>query len=337
MSVLINHEGPAREFLAAMASGRIPHAWMLSGQKGIGKAHFAHQAAMTLLDWNGATAAPEMLADASAGQAARLIAAGAHPDFHLLECLPRDEKLVKDVPRNEWPADAERRPSIGVAQVRALIAKLALKPALGLRHVIIIDALDNLEREGANALLKILEEPQGHTVFLCIAHAPDRLLPTIRSRCRMLRFAALDEAQMADALLRMMPNRSHSERSAIAALAEGSPGRALACADADYAAIMDLLKKIVAKGDADLQLRLVLSHAVSGKNARPAYQAMIDLAPHLAADVARKSTASSAAFAALAAHEQLVALGQQGRLDPSMAAMIGFEVGSIMAGLHQPH
>ena len=109
--------------------------------------------------------------------AARLVAAGSHPDLMRLERLARD-------------GGTELARSINVDQVRGLQRLFATTPSMSPWRAVVIDAIDDLERGGANALLKNLEEPPPNTVFLLVSHAPERLLPTIRSRCRLLRLVA---------------------------------------------------------------------------------------------------------------------------------------------------
>lgn len=336
MTLLINHDAPAREFLSTLQSGRLPHAWLLTGPEGLGKAHFAMQAALTLLEWKASDPAPDRLDIAGEGSAAKLIAADAHPEFLLMERPVRKEELprTKDLPRSEWPEDIERTGSIPVDLVRHMIGKLSMKPAISQYRVIIIDAIDDMAREAANAILKILEEPPEKTIFLCISHAPDSLLPTIRSRCRVLRFAPLGAADMDAFLQARFAAKPPADRAAIASLAEGSPGRALAQAHQDFGIISTLLQDIAKSGDLDNSLRNRLAAMVSGKTARDNYQAVLDAAPALAADIARQAPAAQA-LAAIEAHQALVRLGASGRIDPSMAPMIGFEIGTLLAGLSQ--
>src|SRR5690606_19534895 len=108
---------------------------------------------------------------------ARLLAAGSHPDFRMLERL---ERPTGGLARN-----------ISVDQVRSLGALLSVTPSMSPWRVIVIDSADDLETSAANALLKMLEEPPANTLFFLVSHAPGRLLPTIRSRCRRLDFARL--------------------------------------------------------------------------------------------------------------------------------------------------
>ena len=338
MTMLLNHETPTSAFLAAFASGRMPHAWLLTGPQGLGKASFAMAAALSLLDWKPGSRLPARLDMAQDTAAAKLVASDAHPEFHLLERPPRKEQLprIKDLVRAAWPDDLERAGNIPIDQVRALIGKLTLKPAISHYRVIIIDAIDDMERNAANALLKILEEPPAQTIFLCVSHAPDRLLPTIRSRCRVLRFAPLDVAQMDAFLTTTFPAMSDAHKMAVVAMAEGSPGRAVAQSAQDFGSIQDILMRIAKTGDADNVLRGQLARMISGKGARDTYFAVLDAAPALAAQIAR-TAGPQQSMAAIAAHGRLVTLGTSGRIDPSMAAMIGFEIGTILASLaHQP-
>src|SRR3546814_5355196 len=108
-----------------------------------------------------------------------LFRSGNQPEILTLERLPKDKG--KDLARN-----------ITIDQVRGMIRRLHLSLSLGHWRVIVVDAVDDLETDGANALLKTLEEPPARTLFLLVSHSPGRLLPTIRSRCRTLRFQPVD-------------------------------------------------------------------------------------------------------------------------------------------------
>jgi DNA polymerase-3 subunit delta' len=176
---------PARQaFSAAIESGSLHHAWIFAGPEGVGKAQFAMLAARYLLAGAGQ---PDDFSIPPRDRTQQLIDAGSHPDFKLLQRLPRDEKK---------PEQGLAR-SIRVDQIRELDHFLGMKATYSDRRVVMIDTADDLERPGAsNALLKNLEEPPAGTTFLLISHAPGRLLPTIRSRCRMLRFEPLDDTEM---------------------------------------------------------------------------------------------------------------------------------------------
>jgi DNA polymerase III subunit delta' len=201
-------------FYAAVDSGALHHGWLFTGPQGIGKASFAREAAIDLL---------ARAAEDNSGQRTRaLVDAGSHPDYRVLERLPKDGKPDGDLAR-----------SITIAQVRALQPLFATTPSLGPRRVVLIDAVDDLERAGANALLKNLEEPPAGTIFLLVSHAPGRLLPTIRSRCRLLRFEPLAGEEMLEALHDLVPEASDAEREVLVRAGGGSPGRALRFAGLD--------------------------------------------------------------------------------------------------------
>lgn len=216
-------------FEAAARGGQLHHAWLFAGAPGIGKASYAREAAHALL----ARAA----GNGSGDRTRSLIVAGSHPDFRVLERLPKDGKADGDLAR-----------SITIAQVRALQPLFATTPSLGPRRVVLIDAVDDLERSGANALLKNLEEPPAGTIFLLISQAPGRLLPTIRSRCRLLRFEPLGRDDMLAALGDALPEASDAEREALVRAGAGSPGRALRFAGLELGKI-DAALASIARGD----------------------------------------------------------------------------------------
>ena len=140
------------------------HAWLLAGAPGSRTGSFAQAAAAELVG----------AGDTTSG--------AFHPDIICLQREPKDEAKASD------GKPAELRRNITIAQIRALQKRLTTKPSTGMRRAVIIDTVDDLEQGASNALLKSLEEPPAGTVFLLVAHYPARLLPTIRSRCRLLRF-----------------------------------------------------------------------------------------------------------------------------------------------------
>ncbi|MGF1550679.1 MAG: DNA polymerase III subunit delta', partial [Sphingomonadaceae bacterium] len=234
---LHGHGEAVAAFAAALAGGALHHAWLLAGPPGIGKALFARLAAARFLaEGAGPAPAGEGLELAPDHPTARLVAAGSHPDLMLLERLPRDKKLAAG-PKSEWPGDAELARNISIAQVRSLHRLFDTTPSLSPRRAVIVDSIDDLERPAANALLKNLEEPPPESLFLLVSHAPQRLLPTIRSRCRLLRMKPLAEAEMKAALADALPEADAAEIEALAAAGEGAPGRALAWRGLDIAAL----------------------------------------------------------------------------------------------------
>jgi DNA polymerase III subunit delta' len=275
---LIGNE-PAREALAAaMASGALHHAWLIAGPEGVGKGSFARAAALRML---AAAAEPERLApgwDVPADtRTAHLFEAGAHPDYRALVRLPKDP---------DKPDEALAR-SITIAQVRSLQPLFATKPSLSERRVVVIDAIDDLERGGANALLKSLEEPPAGTIFLLVSHAPGRLLPTIRSRCRFLRFEPLADAQVAEIVRGALPEATASEIDALVRAGEGSPGRALHFAGLDLAALEAEMAALADSGDPSNAIRGRLAKLLGAKAAQPRYEAFLERAPSFIAERTR--------------------------------------------------
>lgn len=272
-------------FLSAMQGGALHHAWLLTGPQGVGKASFARIAALRML---AEAARPDALApgfDVPDDDRTRaLITAGSHPDYRELVRLPKDpDKPGQDLAR-----------SIPIAQVRALQPMFATTPSMSPRRVILIDSVDDLERPGAsNALLKNLEEPPAGTIFLLISHSPGRLLPTIRSRCRRLRFDPLDDAAMVDILRAELPNASDAEIEALVRAGDGSPGRALGYAGLDMAALDGVMTAIARDGDRTNAHRAKLAKALALKAAQPRYEAFLDRVPSFIAEASADRTGDS--------------------------------------------
>ena len=277
---LIGNDAARDAFVAAADGTALHHAWLLTGPEGVGTGMFAREMALRLL----ATALDgrsRMRGEIGEDhRVAQLMAAGAHPDYRELVRLPKDpDKPDQDIAR-----------SIKIDQVRTLQPMFATKPALSSRRVIVIDAIDDLERPGANALLKNLEEPPVGTIFLLVSHSPGRLLPTIRSRCRQLRFDPLTDDQVAAVVRTHIPEIEAAEVAALVAAADGSPGRALAYAGLSVAALDRDLSEIAATGDTDNRIRSRLAKSLAGKTAQPRYSVFLDRAPALIAATARTRT-----------------------------------------------
>ena len=227
---LIGHDSAEAALLGALRGARMHHAWMITGPEGVGKATLAFRFARRLLV--GASAGDTLALD-PAHPVARRVAAGAHADlFTLQRTVGSDNKRL----RNE----------IGVDDVRAVSAFLRLTPAEGGWRVVVVDRADELNRNAANALLKILEEPPARALLLLVCASPGRLPITLRSRCRRLALRPLADADMARLLAAYLPDLAEEERTRLAALAEGSPGRALLLRDAQGLALAGLVDQVLA-------------------------------------------------------------------------------------------
>jgi DNA polymerase-3 subunit delta' len=276
--MLLGNESARDALAAAMASGALHHAWLIAGPEGVGKGTFARQAAARMLAEG---SEPQKLSPGwevpPTTQTAHLIASGAHPDYRELVRLPKDAAK---------PDEALAR-SITIAQVRSLQPLFATKPSLSSRRVIVIDSIDDLERGGANALLKNLEEPPAGTIFLLVSHAPGQLLPTIRSRCRLLRFEALASEQVVMILRSELPEASASEIDSLVRAGEGSPGRALGFAGLEIAALERDMAELADTGDPSNAVRSRLAKLLGVKAAQPRYEAFLHRSPSFIAEQAR--------------------------------------------------
>lgn len=321
--MIIGQDRAVDQFASAWASRKLHHAWLIAGPKGVGKATFALAAARRVLaDAAGPAFDLPSVETPSDHPIVKLIDAGSHPDMRWLE------RLLKE--RGEGLAR-----SISVDQVRSLSELFDLSPALSDWRVAVIDAVDELEASGANALLKMLEEPPANCLFLLVSHAPGRLLPTIRSRCRRLDFQPLDDAAMTSVLEEQAPSLSEAERRRIIAMSFGSAGRALAFAELELAKLEDAALAILRQGDPTNARRSELALELGKKAAAERYAAFLDLAPSLIAREARQVEGHrrERALEAYAKARELAALAPRLSLDPAATV---FQIGGILAEVGTP-
>jgi DNA polymerase-3 subunit delta' len=232
---LAGQEAAEAAVLAAYASGRLPHAWLLSGPRGIGKATLAFRFARFVFAQGGK--------DLFAARAASLAVAPDHPAFRRVASGGHPDLLV--VERGFDPKRRRLRSVVVVEDTKAISGFLRLTPAEGHWRVVILDGADLMNRNAANALLKILEEPPERALLLLTSDNPGRLLPTIRSRCRILALRPLTEAAVLAELERYRPDLAPEDRLALARLGEGSVGRSLDLAAAGGIALYRRLVRLV--------------------------------------------------------------------------------------------
>lgn len=268
---LLGHQRQEEAFLTALRSGRMHHAWLLGGPEGVGKASFAYRAARFMLaegdPLRRAEAARDLAVPETEG-AARKVAAQSHPDLHLLRRIakPDGKSFTSNIP---------------VDLVRRIIDRFGSSAGEGGWRVAIVDSAEDLDRPGANALLKLLEEPPPRCLFLIVAHAPGRVLPTIRSRCRLLSFDPLGEDDVAQAgaiaLERMRLPYEASALKRAAALSEGSVKRALTYVDPETLALVEAVRaRLDALPSIDLTALLALGEDVAGKAGEADFAVMIE-------------------------------------------------------------
>ena len=320
---MVTLEGQDRaigRFREALDSGALHHAWLLAGPRGVGKATFARLAATRLL---AQAADPTVtlpgIATSDDHPIARYLAAGSHPDFRWVEREFNDK------------GDALRR-NISVDQVRKLGTFFNSTTSLSPWRAVVIDSVDDLEREGANALLKMLEEPPANSLFLLVAHNPGRLLPTIRSRCRRLDFQTLNDDAMMSVLSRELPQATGDDISRLVCIADGSVGRALGFASLDLAPLESAALAILRDGDPTNARRSNLGRGLTGKAGADRFAAFLHLVPSLIAREARHLGGAQQARAldAYAKARETAAIAQRLSLDPAATA---FQLGTILAAI----
>jgi DNA polymerase III subunit delta' len=251
------HQSAQATLLAAHNSDRLHHAWLITGTKGIGKATLAYRFARFLLSQPGKAGSedPGLFADElpaippqhldvdSDNSVVQRLAAGAHGNVMAIE-RQIDEK--KGTLKNE----------IGVNQIRALHHFFSKTASEDGWRIAIIDSVDELNRNAANALLKLLEEPPAKSILLLVSNAPGRLLATIRSRCQKLPMKLLDDADVETILSTRFPDLGDDQLKALARLADGAPGQAISFAAGDglmlYERLIGLMAALPRPGTAEV-------------------------------------------------------------------------------------
>jgi DNA polymerase-3 subunit delta' len=312
----IGQDAAWQEWLAAIASERMHHAWLLSGSKGLGKRAFARAAAAELVRLPGSPV-PEI---------------GGHPDIHILEHHPANDDEAKKKAEGK-PYQTKR--NITVDQVREMIRRLSTKPTLGDKRAIVIDPADDMEKGAVNAVLKALEEPPVGTFFLLVTHQPGRLLPTIRSRCRVLRFAALEADEIDSAIRRDVPQADASARAAAIAAAHGSPGMALDFVEHDLGDIYALMMRILRNGDRQFVLRGMLADAMGARPARNRQVATLELARSVLVHELRDAPRGKQ-LKIIEAHGTLARLSMQAATYNFDAGLLIMEIGGLLASAAMP-
>ncbi|MBV0912427.1 DNA polymerase III subunit delta' [Anianabacter salinae] len=280
---LIGQDAAERDFLGAYNGGRMHHGWLLTGPRGVGKATLAWRIARFLLSepvdaggglFGDAPPAPTSLGIPEDSAVYRQTLALSEPRLFLLRRGPNDK-------------GDRLRTEIVVGDVRRLKSFFTLSATDGGRRVVIVDDADEMNPNAANALLKLLEEPPPRTVLLLISHRPSGLLPTIRSRCRVLRCAPLDPAAMAEALAQAGHDPG-PDAPALAELSGGSVGDALRLANLGGLAIYaQLVAAYAGAPRSDRAQILKLADGVAGRGADDRFVLTIGLIDTLLSRLAR--------------------------------------------------
>src|SRR5579863_1272726 len=259
--LLFGHAAAEQALLSAYRSGRVPHAFLLTGPKGIGKATLAYRMARFVFAHPDPAAADVAAADSLAidttHPVARRIAAQAQGDLLIIERTPNDKGVL--------------RQQIAVEDVRRTVSFFGSTAGEGGWRIAIVDAVDELNRFGINALLKVLEEPPRRALLLLVSHSAARVPATLRSRCRIVTLRPLAQAEVGAALAAATGFAADDpDIAAAAAAADGSVARALAFLDEDALALrqqaLDLLDRLPAL---DAKALHALGEALAGTDPEP--------------------------------------------------------------------
>lgn len=228
MNEIFGHAQPEAQILDLINSGHLHHALILSGQEGIGKATFAYRLARYLLKHGVAAeeeeaggglfgeplpkAKAESLQVNSDDQVCRMMAAGGHPDLLVVE-REFDEK------KNRFKGN------VSIDAVRRIAPFMHMTASFNGWRVVIVDDADTMTNEAQNAILKVLEEPPAKTILLLVCHRPGMMIPTIRSRARVVHFQSLSPEVFSTLLRRVEPGLRDSDLKTLYAITGGSAGQ----------------------------------------------------------------------------------------------------------------
>ncbi len=282
---LAGHEAAEEALARAFASGRLPHAWLVCGPRGVGKATLAYRFARHVLAGGGGAAA-----GGGEGEGA-LYLDPAHPVFRRTAASGHADLLTVERTVDPRRKTGAVRSQIVVDDARRVGSFFALTAAEGGWRVAVVDAADEMNRNAANAVLKIVEEPPPRGLLLLVAHVPGRVPATLRSRCRRLVLAPLP-AERVDALLAAArPDLGAEDRALLAALSDGAPGAALELADNGG---LEIYREAVGLIAAAPGIDVAAAHAFADKLARRGAEASFRLAMRLTARwIARLATAGA--------------------------------------------
>jgi len=230
-TLFIGHQALEQTFLNSLKNGTMHHAYMLSGPRGVGKETFAYRCARFLFHYGLDIPDVDSLDLPSDSTVPSRMESGGLTDLKVIE-------------------KEEGKTEISVESVKSLNQFLGLTAAENSYRVVIINSIDELNRNSGNAILKMLEEPPKNTIFFLISHQKSGVLPTIRSRCNELLFSPLSDDEMNEALSYYAPEMSNLNRGRIMAVAQGSLGQALSIADgSDLLNDLDMVQADLKKGN----------------------------------------------------------------------------------------
>lgn len=288
-TMLVGHDDAVRHLADAYAAGRLHHALLLAGPSGIGKATLAFRLACHLLSHPDPATAPRsgFTVPDPGSPLFRQVAQGAHPAvLHLTRPLNERTKGFRSV--------------VTVEEIRRVNRFLGMTSHDGGYRVAIVDPADDMNASAANALLKNLEEPPARTLFVLISHSPGALLPTIRSRCQVIKLKPLADGQVLDVLRGLgagLPPDGEGQ-AALASRAGGSVREALILSQFGGLEIAEAIAGVVSSGRFPVADALRVADAVSARDGSTAFSIFNQTAlDAIAADAARSAAEGDPAAA----------------------------------------
>ncbi len=278
-SKLYGHEEIEELLLRDLKAGKLAHGIILSGQRGIGKATLAYRFARTLLSGRDDMELP------TDNPVFHRIVADSHSDLLVIE-------LLYDAKKDEYATE------ISIEQSRSISQALSLTPAEGQWRVVIVDSADALNIKSANSILKILEEPPPQTIIMLIAHNVGQLLPTIRSRCRVISLKPLSRPDFERVLYHTDPEIGGGELAALGIISKFSPGIALELKEQGALDIYnEILELFSSSMKIDSQRLLNFCEQMgSGKKAHANWQLFTHITLCILERITKKSTKSQIEF-----------------------------------------
>ncbi len=267
-TAFFGHAEAEAAFIEGLRSGRLHHAWLLGGPAGIGKATLAYRVARFVFAHGGAAPPGTASLQVEASHpAARQLAASAHPDLAVVR-----RGLRKD--GKGYSAE------IGVDHVRRALDLFSSTAGRGGYRVCIVDAADDLNASSSNALLKVIEEPPPRSVFLIVCHAPQRLLPTIRSRCRKLLLRPLADGDVRAAIGTLGTEFANTPPEVLdqaIRLGEGSVQRSLEMLDeGKIALVAEVTRALEGLPNVETKRVLALAESLARREAGENYELALD-------------------------------------------------------------
>jgi DNA polymerase III subunit delta' len=262
------HQEGEGAFLEGLRGGRLHHAWLIGGPQGIGKATLAYRVARAVLDPRKSSDPGLNSLDVSPdAPASRQVAALSHPNLSVLRRAPASDKKAASA-------------TIPVDAVRRALSMFGSTAADGGYRVCIVDSAEDLTISSANALLKVIEEPPPRSLFLIVSHAPQRVLPTIRSRCRRLLLRPLDERDIRAAIASLGSPWAEIPGEVIdqaLRYGEGSVRRTLELLDADKVSFIDQVTRLLdGLPKTDTKQVFALAEALARRDADDSYDLTLE-------------------------------------------------------------